>query len=126
MEIALSLWPIARKKLDLVSVYQGALVGGFVNIKWSTLTNKQIIFKPLNRLRFSRLTVIFLFIRNFVFTSESFSLFRVWSLSSIFLWTTIANISAYIVIYYCSRENETFKFSTLSNTAAVVIFPNLC
>ena len=32
MEIALSLWPIARKKLDLVSVYQGTLVGGFVNI----------------------------------------------------------------------------------------------
>ena len=32
MEKALSLWPIARKKLDLVSVYQGALVGGFVNI----------------------------------------------------------------------------------------------
>ena len=42
MEIALSPWPIARKKLNLVSVYQGTLVGGFVNISlyFNKLANK--------------------------------------------------------------------------------------
>ena len=47
-----------------------------------------------------------------MFTSESLSLIRILSPSSIFLCTTIASIFAYfkcIVSFCCSRENETWK-----------------
>ena len=51
-------------------------------------------------------------IRNFVFTSENLSLFRVLSPSSTFSCTTIASLFAYFkcsVSYCCSRENETWR-----------------
>ena len=58
------------------------------------------------------------FVRNFVFTSESLSLFRVLSLSSMFLCTTITSIFAYfkcIVIVTAVHVKMKLGDNTLNN-----------